>query len=175
MSDEYAAGDHKAIHRSSTPDPAIEWRWRPAAVAWTLPTLLKENVLTGAVARPAVVPINLTAVVIYGVHKALRQLNKTSLTRKMGVLLPTGFDRITAWSGRKQQESEYESEGKRRTVWWLLAIVVLGLAIWDGGSSMRRCELPDAGRFAKGSPAGALTGKWMPCEKLTSAPGSADG
>lgn len=30
-----------------------------------------------------------------------RQLNKTSLTRKMGVLLPTGFDRITAWSGRE--------------------------------------------------------------------------
>ncbi|STU31806.1 OLD family ATP-dependent endonuclease [Klebsiella pneumoniae] len=26
----------KAIHRSSKPDLAIEWRWRPAAVAWTL-------------------------------------------------------------------------------------------------------------------------------------------
>ena len=85
----------KAIHRSSKPDTAIEVAMEAGRRGVdAVPTLLKK-MFSRVLWLAAVVLINLTAVVIYGGTK-LRQLNKTSLTRKMGVLLPTGFDRITA-------------------------------------------------------------------------------
>lgn len=64
-------------------------------------------------------------------------------------------------------------KGKRRTVWWLLAIVVLGLAIW--GWRILNAPLPNYQTLVvrKGifSRACWPLANWMPCEKLTSAPG----
>ncbi len=90
----------KAIHRSSKPDLAIEVAMEAGRRGVdAVPTLLKKC-SRGYCGWPAVAPINLFAVGARR-RKALRQLNKTSLARKMDVLLPTGFDRITAWSGRE--------------------------------------------------------------------------
>ncbi len=63
-------------------------------------------------------------------------------------------------------------KGKRRTVWWLLAIVVLGLAIW--GWRILNAPLPNYQTLVvrKGISSRACwpPANWMPCEKLTSAP-----
>ncbi len=81
----------KAIHRSIQAGLAIEVAMEAGRRGVdAVPTLLKK-MFTGAVASPRSCrlispPSSLRR------HKALRQLNKTSLTRKMGVLLPTGFD-----------------------------------------------------------------------------------
>jgi hypothetical protein len=87
----------------------------------------------------------------------------------------TRFDRITAWR-LKHQESEYEVNGKRRKVWWLLAIVVLGLAVW--GWRILNAPLPQYQTLVvrKGDLSRACwpPASWMPCEKLTSGRRSAD-
>ncbi len=57
-------------------------------------------------------------------------------------------------------------KGKRRTVWWLLAIVVLGLAIW--GWRILNAPLPNYQTLVvrKGifSRACWPLANWMPCE-----------
>lgn len=90
----------KAIHRSSKPDLAIEVAMEAGRRGVdAVPTLLK-NVLAGTVAGPRSRRL-ISSPSGARRRKALRQLNKTSLARKMDVLLPTGFDRITAWIGRE--------------------------------------------------------------------------
>lgn len=64
-------------------------------------------------------------------------------------------------------------KGKRRTVWWLLAIVVLGLAIW--GWRILNAPLPNYQTLVvrKGDLQQSVlaTGKLDALRKLTSAPG----